>query len=593
MESSFIPGRFQVLEELSRTDDEIVLRARDELLHREVWISRPAQDARTSEDKAELARSLRQARALARVQHKGVIRLLDVLETEVGPMLVMEPAAGDTLADLIARKNRLTAIETRDLAVSLCSALEAVHAAGVVHRGISTSSILLRTDGSPCITGFVFAKFRGTGQSMFGTTFVYDARRSPNQAHAPPAPPHPAPEQILGQPADARSDVFGLGWVLYECLTGKSPFPAYLEPDAWKPPTDPRRIVPGVPGDLAETILKCLNPSPAKRVANAREVRESIERLPASVSKEDPARPIRLRRKQLVIGVTLGLLLLAAGAGWILRAGGALAEGVRGMSSPRTSRNGATYSDRYERSHALLIGIGEAYAKHGFPVLPNAEHDVSSIAERLKSVRTEEERWDVELLQGASATRDEILARLRAVADEAHANDKVFIYYAGHGIGHDVSDRSGWIIPADGVTEEQDPSRKTWVRFDEFGHLFDESQAKHVLVAMDCCYGGRLVVSRSGEVAKYSRRLVAEPAKVILSSGRPHEQVSDGVRGENSPFARAFLEVLSRTDVDAVTTTDIYGSIERRFLEDEVSHLPVRGTPFGAPLSGEVVFFLR
>jgi hypothetical protein len=257
------------------------------------------------------------------------------------------------------------------------------------------------------------------------------------------------------------------------------------------------------------------------------------------------------------------------------------------------ARNGKPFSDHYEHSRALLIGIGEAYAKHGFPVLPNAERDVASIADRLKSIATSEERWQIELLQGAKATHDEILARLRAVADEGQENDKVFIYYAGHGIGHEVSERSGWIIPADGLTEQEDASRKTWVRFDEFGHLFDESQAKHVLVAMDCCYGGRLVASRAGSAAKYSRRLVAEPAKVILSSGRPHEQVSDGVRGENSPFARAFLDVLSRTDVDAVTTTDLYGSIERRFVEDDVSHLPVRGTPPGAPLSGEVVFFLK
>jgi serine/threonine-protein kinase len=597
MASSFLPGRFQVLEELSRTDDEILLRARDELLHREVWISRPAQETRASEDRAELARSLRQARALARVQHRGVIRLLDVLETEIGPVLVMEPAAGELLSDMLTRKGRLAPKETRDLAVSVCSALEAVHAAGVVHRGISSSSILLRSDGSPCLVGFVFAKFHGTGQSVFGTTFAYAGQKplGPGEI-APPAPPYPAPEQILGQPADARSDLFGLGWVLYECLTGAGPYPADLDPDHWNAPTDPRRSAPGVAKCFAETILKCLSPSPAKRFASAREVREAIEREPAASAEHAPDRTARPATKKVAVVAGLALLLLGGGVWWALRAGGAgaaAAEETRGLGAPRTNRNGTSHSDRYEHSRALLIGIGEAYAKHGFPVLPNAERDVATIGERLSTIATTEERWDVELLQGAKATHDGILARLRAIADAAQTNDKVFIYYAGHGIGHDVSERSGWIIPADGLTEDQDPSRKTWVRFDEFGHLFDESQAKHVLVAMDCCYGGRLVASRAGAAAKYSRRLVAEPAKVILSSGRPHEQVSDGVRGENSPFARAFLDVLSRTDIDAVTTSDLYASIERRFVEDDVSHLPVRGTPPGAPLSGEVVFFLK
>jgi hypothetical protein len=110
---------------------------------------------------------------------------------------------------------------------------------------------------------------------------------------------------------------------------------------------------------------------------------------------------------------------------------------------------------------------------------------------------------------------------------------------------------------------------------------------------MDCCYGGRLVTSRSGTSAAYSRRLVTEPAKIIISSGRPNEQVSDGVRGENSPFARAFLDALSRKDVEAVTTLDIFAGIRSKFLEEEVAHLPVRGNPPGAPQAGEVVFFLK
>ena len=596
MASSFLPGRFQVLEELSRNDDEILLRARDELLHREVWISRPAQETRASEDRDELARSLRQARALARVQHRGVIRLLDVLETEIGTVLVMEPVAGEPLAERIARTGSLAPTETRELAVSLASALEAVHTAGVVHRGISASSILLRPDGSPCLVGFSFAKFRGTGQSVFGTTFAYAGRRRGAGEIAPPTPPHPAPEQILGQVADARSDLFGLGWVLYECLAGKAPYPADLDPDRWKAPADPRRFAPEAPKSLTEAILKCLNPSPSKRFASAREMREEIEREILAGKGNSPKRTTSRGTMKAAAASGLALLLLGGGVWWTRRAGvgGAeAAEEARGLGVPRASRYGASYSDRYEHSRALLIGIGEAYAKHGFPVLPNAERDVASIGGRLSSITSSEERWDVELLQGAKATHDEILARLRAIADAAQANDKVFIYYAGHGIGHDVSERSGWIIPSDGLTQEEDPSRKTWVRFDEFGHLFDESQAKHVLVAMDCCYGGRLVSSRAGAAAKYSRRLVAEPAKVILSSGRPHEQVSDGVRGENSPFARAFLDVLSRADVDAVTTTDLYASIERKFVEDDVTHLPVRGTPPGAPLSGEVVFFLK
>lgn len=583
MADSLLPPRFEALEEIARSDAEILWRARDLLLQREVVISRPTRELGAIQDPADVERSLRQARALARIQHAGIVRLLDVIETSDGPLLVMEPVPGETLADLLAREGKLSPARVAALALELCRGLEAVHAAGVVHRGVSASNIALRADGSPVLTGFVFAKF-GAGEARVpGTTFVYATRDA--GAEGPLAPPHPAPEQILGQAADARSDVFGLGWVLYECLTGSSPYPVEIECTAWKEPADPKPASKG----LADVVLRCLNPKPLKRYATAKEVRAAIEAVPA---------PAASRRRRLVALPALAALALVAGLAWAwrseLRGGEALARGTapKGLGPPG-ARPEHGYSDRYDRSRALLIGIGETYARNGFPALPNAERDVEAIAARLREIRSENERWDVDVLRGSSASRDEILARLAALSRAAKENDKLFVYYAGHGSRHEVSDKSGWIIPADGQTLEKDPGRRTWVRFDEFAHLFDESLAKHVLVAMDCCYGGRLAVARGAGAAAYGRRLVSEPAKVVITSGRPNEQVSDGVRGENSPFARAFLDALSRTDVEAITSTEIFAGVQARFLEEEVAHLPQRGTPLGSPAGGEVVFFLR
>src|SRR6185295_18457358 len=106
------------------------------------------------------------------------MRLLDVMETPGGPMLVIEPVEGETLADRFERGGPLAPAEIQALGIRLCDALEAVHAVGVVHRGVSAENIVLRADGTPCLAGFVFAKFgANTHSTMPGTTFVYPANR--------------------------------------------------------------------------------------------------------------------------------------------------------------------------------------------------------------------------------------------------------------------------------------------------------------------------------------------------------------------------------------------------------------------------------
>jgi len=599
-----LPRRFQVLEELARSDAEIVLRARDDLLQREVVISRPNPGLALLQDTGDVERSLRQARALARLQHPGIVRLIDVLETADGPLLVMEPVPGETLGEVLARERILPPARVRELALGICRALEAVHAAGVVHRGVSASNVVIRADGSPCLTGFIFAKFGVGNTSVPGTTFLYSKRGATQERRV--EPPHPAPEQVLGQTADARADVFGLGWVLYQCLTGEAPY-AIDDCESWKPPQDPRKLAPGASKALAETVLRCLAPKPLKRLASAKEVREALEADVVATPGPTQARPGGRSRRKLVAGSALGVVALAVLAPFVLRGGRSDAGSdpevdrgypAKGLDAVRTVHAGRRFSEKYELSHALLIGIGEVYAKNGFPALPNAEPDIEAIAKRLKEISGTTETWDIQVLEGSAATRANILAKLSAVTDAAKENDKVFVYYAGHGVKHEVSEQSGWILPADALTQDQDPSRANWVRFDDFVHLFDETRAKHVLVAMDCCYSGRLITGRStpDAAASYSRKLVTESAKVMICSGRENEQVSDGVRGEGSPFARAFLEALSRTDVEAVTTAEIYGTVLRKIAVesgDAMTQLPSRGNPPRASPAGEVVFFLR
>ena len=149
----------------------------------------------------------------------------------------------------------------------------------------------------------------------------------------------------------------------------------------------------------------------------------------------------------------------------------------------------------------------------------------------------------------------------------------------------------GWIVPAYARPLAQDEGRATWMRFDEFDRFFDETRAKHVLVAMDCCYSGRLATGRSASASSYSERYLRQKAHVVLTSGRGFEEVSDGVPGTHSPFAEAFLGTFEREDLPAITSSELFSEIDRVFAERGVGHLPQLRHAGGAP--GQFVFFLE
>ncbi|MFN0009340.1 MAG: caspase domain-containing protein [Planctomycetota bacterium] len=269
---------------------------------------------------------------------------------------------------------------------------------------------------------------------------------------------------------------------------------------------------------------------------------------------------------------------------------------LRGIA-PKSSSAPTAYSGTYTKSRALLIGIGEAYGDIGFQPLPNAERDVDALAKKLGELEGED--WEIVTLKGAQAKNAAICSRVREMSRSAKRDDKLFVYYAGHGAKHPISDRSGWIVPADAKSAAEDPDHVSWVRFDEFSRVFDESEAKHVLVAMDCCYGGRLTTWRGEESSTagsdrreaYGEALLTRGAQVVISSGRPFEAVSDGVSGENSPFVRSFLEALSESGGAPVTGHEIFSRITKTFIEEEVGHIPVLGSPPGSTPGGDVVFF--
>lgn len=580
-----LPDRYEAREVLAASDAEVIYRGVDRTLRREVLLKRPGPAlALTLAETGDESRALREARALAQLRHDGIVRLLDVVECKGGPLLVLEPTPGEPLAEALEREGKLSPADVRRLGVRLADALQAVHAGGAVHRGLSSANIILRPDGDPCLAGFLFAKFSraSIGISSISYGGGAAAEESPTAA-AKVLPSHPAPEQIHGQSADARSDIFGLGCVLYRCLTGVDAFPTMLA-TGWSPPRSPTEIVPEVPKELAAVIMKCISRSPLARFPTAGDAAAAF----AAASCERTNRRVSGAALATAAAAAVAILLmLRPDAGPLEEPDPGrgesvpLATGLGTAGSPRGLRR-----DEYTSSHALLIGIGDAYPANGFARLPNAVTDIDAIRERLLSLDFPDE--NVTVLRDRDATDEQIRFELGRLSADLGPDDRLFVYYAGHGERHERSGESGWLVPADGVALARDRTRSKWIRFEEIAAISRDTAAKHVLIAMDCCYSGRIATDRSVSERRYQERYLTQVAHFVLCSGRD-EPVTDGATG-HSPFAASFLDALGEDGI-AMTASELAIRIERDFIALGVDQ-QVLFSPLHGKGDGEFVFFL-
>jgi serine/threonine protein kinase len=222
-------------------------------------------------------RFLREARAMAAVRHPNVVTIYQVGEDGGAPFLAMEFLAGESLEDRLARAGRLPAADVVRLGRAVAEGLAAAHERGVIHRDVKPSDIWL--ESGP----------RGPWSAIKLLDFGL-ARAAADDAHltetgavvGPPA--YMAPEQTRSQPADARSDLFSLGSVLYRACTGRVPF---LAPDvigtlmevAAGTPVPPRQLDPQIPRALSDLVMCLLEKDPAARPPSAAAVAQQLRRL--------------------------------------------------------------------------------------------------------------------------------------------------------------------------------------------------------------------------------------------------------------------------------------------------------------------------
>jgi serine/threonine-protein kinase len=269
-------GIYRVERPIGRGGMGEVLLAWDDRLERRVAIKRIRPDAGLSFEQRERLR--REARLAARLSHSAVVQVYDLVTDDAGDAIVMEYVEGQTLADRLPAGS-LGIEEALCLAQEIAQGLAAAHEAGLIHRDLKAANIIVTRTGHAKILDFGLARpvdWRAGEERLTRQGFVIGT------FHAM------SPEQALGEDLDPRSDLFSFGILLYEMLTGRSPFHAdtpaeTLRRVVWEPAPDPRSLRPDLPAEAERLLHRLLAKKPQERPQSAAEVAAALERLRAGL----------------------------------------------------------------------------------------------------------------------------------------------------------------------------------------------------------------------------------------------------------------------------------------------------------------------
>jgi serine/threonine-protein kinase len=322
-----------------------VYRATDTRLGRQVAVK--ILSPQLSADPKFVERFDREAKNAAKLSHRNIVSVYDSGSDGDTHFIVMEYVPGRTLAEILAQDVRLVPERAVAIARQVCEGLSFAHREGIVHRDIKPGNIMIARDGSAKLMDFGIAAAVTTDtmaqtQTVMGTATYL------------------SPEQAQGQPVDQRSDIYSLGVVLYEMLTGKPPFSgdtaaALAYQHVQEAPTPPSKVAQGISADLDAVVLRALVKNPANRYATVMEFEGALDRVartfsggqvvapPLEVAEEPPVTATQVlaptdtgpppmstgKKWAIAAGIVALILLLGFGAY-------ALAKGVIGPSSSPT-----------------------------------------------------------------------------------------------------------------------------------------------------------------------------------------------------------------------------------------------------------------
>ncbi len=363
---------YELLERLGEGGMGVVFRAHDKRLERDVAIKvLPAERER---DPERLVRFEREAKALAALNHPNIAAIYDVGESGETPYLVMELVEGRSLDRLIPRGG-LGLAQFFELATPLADALAAAHDKGVTHRDLKPSNVMVTGDGRVKVLDFGLAKLRDTGGQEDETRTLPDSITGEGKIVGTIA--YMSPEQAEGRPVDHRSDIFSLGVILYEMVTGRRPFSgdstlSTLTAILRDTPDSVTELRQDLPRHLSRIIGHCLQKQPQRRYQSARDVVNELTELARETESGEAIEPVPgsgHRPRSPLPWIVAGVAVAATAAVLLLRDSAPTSE------EPEALPAAVAFAERTRLTRAPGLETDAAWSPDGRFVAYTAEGD--------------------------------------------------------------------------------------------------------------------------------------------------------------------------------------------------------------------------
>jgi serine/threonine-protein kinase len=368
-------GRYEIQDEIGKGSMGVVYRAHDPHIDRIIALKVLRQDRIVSEEFVQ--RFLKEAKAIGRLSHPSIVTVYDVGQDQDSLYIAMEFLEGISL-DKIIEEKRLNIEEIIELGVQVAEALDYAHQQGVIHRDIKPANIVLTPDSQIKITDFGIARIEdpeGTRQTQAGDILG--------------TPSYMSPEQVQGRVVDGRSDLYSLGVILYELLTGKRPFAGNTMTATFLAitrdiPAVPSKLDPVIPRPLSDFLMKCLRKQPGERFQTGSEMIESLKAFVLEDEIRYPPKPAKKTTKHYTSLILIAVVILGSAGGLVYRF-------YEAQNSTIVSRESSNQDDK--------VSLEPPAQGDKAPIEPSAQDDKVSAGEP--------EKGDEQNLKGSEVRNDD------------------------------------------------------------------------------------------------------------------------------------------------------------------------------------------